>query len=65
MIRFAGVACIATAFFIAVFDLGRRSVLPDRPCVFCTKMLTPPLYQCDHYLGDGQATGPTPDVTWR
>jgi len=65
MIRFAGVACIATAFFIAVLDLGRRAAPPDRPCAFCGKMLSPPLYPCNHELGDGRAVGPVPDITWR
>jgi hypothetical protein len=65
MIRLVEVVCVAAALFIAVFDLRRRTLPPDRQCVFCGTMLTPPLYQCAHVIGDGRAADTAPDTVWR
>jgi hypothetical protein len=64
MILRAGLFCIATAVFMAALDLC-RSKQPDRPCIFCGKTLSPPLYDCDHVLGDGRAIGEAPAISWR
>jgi hypothetical protein len=64
MIRYAGLICMATAVVIAVVDLGRRSTEPDRPCVYCGRMLSAPLYECKHHLGDGKEASSLPAISW-
>jgi hypothetical protein len=57
----AGYGCIAVGFGIAYVAgaLRERRAL-ERPCAFCGKMLTPPLYACSHVIGDGRPRTASP-----
>jgi hypothetical protein len=53
-IMIAGYGCIAVGFGIAYVSALRERRLPKRPCSFCGAELHPPLYACNHDLGDGR-----------
>ncbi|MGD0472719.1 MAG: hypothetical protein ABSB70_05825 [Candidatus Velthaea sp.] len=50
----AGFACIALGLVIAYVTSLRERSLQKLPCMFCGRLLTPPLYLCKHHIGDGR-----------
>src|ERR1035441_922575 len=53
LILIAASACVAAGVIIpsVAFVCERRA--SKKPCSFCGKLLSPPLYSCNHYLANG------------
>jgi hypothetical protein len=50
----AGFACVALGLVIAYITTVRERSPQKLPCMFCGRLLSPPLYLCKHHIGDGR-----------
>jgi hypothetical protein len=53
LVEIAGFSCIAAAVFMTAV-MSPRPQEHALPCVYCGKLLAPPMYTCEHFLGDGR-----------
>jgi hypothetical protein len=58
----AGYACIVLAFLFAYLTVMREREPKKRPCAFCGKLLSPPVYSCSHYLENAPVRTSPPEV---